>query len=199
MNSLIFDLFSQHHVDNLPFIHFEPLEHFFCFVILSNIYKTAIHRSQYFRGKNDVTVNNFVLIDRGTQLCVLDIHFLLTNILIPPLLNGHKTFLYHSFFLTLICFPNSPSVIYTNTRHHHSTQILKHFNFTPVFFFFYFLQQYCSSGIFPEGKFGLPPPGESQLRQSRATQPTVHAGCFCVYIIHRILTWTTGSLTCGQM
>ena len=41
--------------------------------------------------------------------------------------------------------------------------------------------------------------GESQLRQSRATQPTVHAGCFSVSIIHRTLTWTTGSLTCAQM
>ena len=27
-------------------------------------------------------------------------------------------------------------------------------------------------------------PGESQLRQSRATQPTVHAGCFSVSLIH---------------
>ena len=42
-------------------------------------------------------------------------------------------------------------------------------------------------------------PGESQLEQSRATQPTVHAGCFTVSIIHRTLTWTTGSLTCAQM
>ena len=36
---------------------------------------------------------------------------------------------------------------------------------------------------------------ESHLRQSRATHPTVHAGCFIVSIIHRTLTWTTGSLT----
>ena len=27
-------------------------------------------------------------------------------------------------------------------------------------------------------------PGESQLRQSRATQPGVHAGCFSVSMIH---------------
>ena len=39
-------------------------------------------------------------------------------------------------------------------------------------------------------------PGENQLRQSRASQPTVHAECFIVSIIHRTLTWTTGSLTC---
>ena len=41
-------------------------------------------------------------------------------------------------------------------------------------------------------------PGESQLRQSRSTQPTVHAECFSVSIIHRTLTRTTGSLTCAQ-
>ena len=41
--------------------------------------------------------------------------------------------------------------------------------------------------------------GERQLRQSHTTQPTVHAGCFSVSIIHRTLTWTTGSLTCAQM
>ena len=42
-------------------------------------------------------------------------------------------------------------------------------------------------------------PGESQLRQSRARQPTAPAGCFSVSKIHRTLTWTTGSLTCAQM
>ena len=42
-------------------------------------------------------------------------------------------------------------------------------------------------------------PGASQLRQSRATQPRVHAECCSVSLIHRILTWTTGSLTCAQM
>ena len=42
-------------------------------------------------------------------------------------------------------------------------------------------------------------PGESQLRQSRATHPTVHTGCFGISIIHRTLTWTTGSVTCAQM
>ena len=42
-------------------------------------------------------------------------------------------------------------------------------------------------------------PGESQLRQSCATQFTVHAGCFSVFIIHQTLTWSTGSLTCIQM
>ena len=40
--------------------------------------------------------------------------------------------------------------------------------------------------------------GESQLQQSHATHPTVHAGCFSVSKIHQTLTWTTGSLTCAQ-
>ena len=53
------------------------------------------------------------------------------------------------------------------------------------------VQLYCPNGIFSHGKFGLLFPGESQL-----SQPPVHAGCFSVSIIHRTLTWTTGSLTC---
>ena len=42
-------------------------------------------------------------------------------------------------------------------------------------------------------------PRESQMRQSRAAQPTVHAGCFSVSIIDQTLTWATWSLTCAQM
>ena len=38
-----------------------------------------------------------------------------------------------------------------------------------------------------------------QLRQIRATQHTMHAGCFRVSLMLRTLTWTTGSLTCAQM
>ena len=41
--------------------------------------------------------------------------------------------------------------------------------------------------------------GESQLRQSRATRLTVHAECFSVSIIHRTLTWTTGSSACARV
>ena len=37
-------------------------------------------------------------------------------------------------------------------------------------------------------------PGESQLRQNRATQPRVHAGCFSVSIIHRFLDIDYGIL-----
>ena len=69
--------------------------------------------------------------------------------------------------------------------------------------FFTFLKITVYSCIVPMGflpwKIRVAFPGESQLRQSRATQPTVHGGCFIVSIIHRTLTWTTGSLTCAQM
>ena len=73
----------------------------------------------------------------------------------------------------------------------------------PVIFFFFhnfffFLQLYPPIGISPMGN-RVAFPGESQLRQSRATQPTVHAGRFGVSIVHRTLTWTTESLTCAQM
>ena len=46
--------------------------------------------------------------------------------------------------------------------------------------------------------------GESQLQQSRATQPTEHAGCFCVYINppksdmdYRIFNMRTDVNACG--
>ena len=59
--------------------------------------------------------------------------------------------------------------------------------------FFLFLQLYCPIGISPMGNSGCFFPGESQLRQSRPTQPTVHAGYVSVSIIHRTLIWTTGA------
>ena len=42
-------------------------------------------------------------------------------------------------------------------------------------------------------------PGESQLLQSRTTQPMVHAGCVNVSISHQTLTWTAGALTCTRI
>ena len=69
------------------------------------------------------------------------------------------------------------------------------------FFFFFFLTFY--NCIVPMGflpwEIRVAFPGESQLQQSGATQPSMHAGCFSISIIHRTLTWTTGSLTCAQM
>ena len=68
-----------------------------------------------------------------------------------------------------------------------------------IVFYISTLKEHCSIGISPMGNSGRFPPGKSQLRQSRATQPQLHAGCFSVSIIHRTLTRTTGSLTCAQM
>ena len=76
-----------------------------------------------------------------------------------------------------------------------------HTDFTsPFFFFFSFFLDSCIDpiGCLP-WEIWVAFPLESQLQQSYATQPTVHGGCFIVSIIHRTLTWTTGSLTCTQM
>ena len=62
-----------------------------------------------------------------------------------------------------------------------------------------FLQPYCPNGISPMSEIRVAFPRESQLRQSRATQPKVHAECFSVSTSHRPLTRTAGSLTCTQM
>ena len=71
-------------------------------------------------------------------------------------------------------------------------------SFLFFFLFFYFLQFYCPNGVLSwENCVSFS--GQSQLRQSRATQPTVHAKCFSVSIIHRTLAWTTWFLTCTQM
>ena len=67
--------------------------------------------------------------------------------------------------------------------------------FFVVFFFIYiFLQLFCPNGILPR-EILVAFHEESQLQQSRATQPIVHAGCFSVSIILGTLTWTTGSVT----
>ena len=70
--------------------------------------------------------------------------------------------------------------------------------FNLLLFVFLFFNCIVPMGFLP-WKIRVSFPGESQLRHSRATQATVHAGCFSVSIIHRTLTWTTGSLTCTQM
>ena len=62
-----------------------------------------------------------------------------------------------------------------------------------------FLTTILFKWYFFHGKIRVAFPGESLLRQSRATQSMMHAGCFGVSIIHRTLTWTTGSLTCAQL
>ena len=67
-----------------------------------------------------------------------------------------------------------------------------------MLFFFFFKKCIVPMGFIP-WEIRVAFSGESKLQQSRATQPTVHAGCISVSIIHRTLTWTTGSLTCAQM
>ena len=59
---------------------------------------------------------------------------------------------------------------------------------------FFFIRLYCPIGIFSMGNLGSFPQGQP-ASDSRATQPMVHALCFNVSIIHRTMTWTTGSLT----
>ena len=81
-------------------------------------------------------------------------------------------------------------------------QLLSHIA-APSSFFLFFWQHFFLTTIVPHGfllcEIQVAFSGESQLQQSRATQPTVHAGCFSVSIIHQTLTWTMGSLTCAQM
>ena len=69
---------------------------------------------------------------------------------------------------------------------------------TDLSIYFTFYNCIVSVGFLP-WEIRLAFPGESQRRQNRATQPTVHAGRFSVSIIHQTLTWTTRSLTCAQM
>ena len=59
----------------------------------------------------------------------------------------------------------------------------------------FILQLYCPTEIW---KFRLVSLGKASC-DSHTTQPTVHAGCFNISIIHQTLTWTTGSLMCAQM
>ena len=61
-----------------------------------------------------------------------------------------------------------------------------------------FLQLYCPNRISPVGNLGCFHLGKPAMTGSR--YPTHGAfWCFSVSLIHRTLTWTTGSLTCTQM
>ena len=81
---------------------------------------------------------------------------------------------------------------------HHQPSTVLHFDVFLFKFFFFFVTTVVSQWDFTHGKFRLPSPGKASC-DSCTTQPTVHSGCFSVPIIHRTLTWTTGSLTCAQM
>ena len=62
----------------------------------------------------------------------------------------------------------------------------------------FILQLYCPIGISPMGNLACFP-GESQLRQSRATHPMRMLGVLVFPKSTELLTRTTGSLTCTQM
>ena len=68
-----------------------------------------------------------------------------------------------------------------------------------VIFVLYYFTTVLSHWDFSCGKFGLLFPGKASCDRVTLPQPAVHAGCFSVSIIHRTLTWTTGSLKCAQM
>ena len=75
-----------------------------------------------------------------------------------------------------------------------------HFGVTcySLLFYFTFFNGIARMGFLPR-EIRVAFPRESQLRQSRATQRTMHAGCFSVSIIHWTLAWTIGSLTRTHM
>ena len=65
--------------------------------------------------------------------------------------------------------------------------------FTPSFF-----QRYCSIGFFFPREIRVAFPEKASC--DRIELPNLLGnGCFSVSIIHRTLTWTTGSLSCAQM
>ena len=66
-------------------------------------------------------------------------------------------------------------------------------------FFFFFNNNCIVPLVFLPWEIHIAFSGESRLRQSRSTQPTVNAERFSVSIILRTLTWITGSLTRLQL
>ena len=70
-----------------------------------------------------------------------------------------------------------------------------------LFLLFYFMLFYnciVPLGLFPR-EIQVAFPVESQLPRSRAAHATVHAWRSSVFVTHRTLAWTTGSLTCAHM
>ena len=59
-------------------------------------------------------------------------------------------------------------------------------------------KRYCPNGISPMENSDCLPRGEPAAK-SRATQPTVHVGCYSVSIFSQTLTWITATWTCAQM
>ena len=87
--------------------------------------------------------------------------------------------------------------LHTSCRQHKSDEITTNYtkNLLINILTFFFYSCIVQWGFLPWSLFV----GESQLRQSRATQPTVHAGHFSVSKIQGTRIRTTGCLTCTQM
>ena len=60
-------------------------------------------------------------------------------------------------------------------------------------------QLHCPNGISPMGNSGCSPLGKPAATESRYPTSGTCWVFFCVSVIHRTLTWTTGSLTWAQM
>ena len=67
------------------------------------------------------------------------------------------------------------------------------------FLFNFFLTTVLSQWDFSHGKFGLLFPGKASCDRVALPSLLCMLGDFSVSIIHRTLTWTTGSFTCAQM
>ena len=100
----------------------------------------------------------------------------------PPYWNNRcSCFVYYrKFRLCIFCLPGSFNLIYLNHLKKIVTSVVSHWDFF-------------------HGNFGLLFPAKSQLQQSCATQPTVHAWCCSVSIIHRTPTCAISPLTCARV
>ena len=74
--------------------------------------------------------------------------------------------------------------------------LFHHFLF---FFNFELLTTVLSQSDSSQVKLGLPSPGKASCDRIALPNLQCMLGVFSVSIIHRTLTWTTGSLTCEQM
>ena len=80
----------------------------------------------------------------------------------------------------------------------HATVVVVFFFFVVCLFVLKFYNSIVPFGISTIVKSGRFPRGKPATTESRYPL-TVHGEYFCVSIIHRTLTWTTGSLTCAHM
>ena len=106
-------------------------------------------------------------------------HHVVERLVLPLLLTGHQLYNWDSY--------HTPTIDFRSIE---DTLLLLIF----FFFFNFFSTVVLSQWDYSHGKFGMPSPG-------KARYPT-YGACWVylsVSVIHRTLTWTTGSLTCAQM